>query len=156
VKGVTETSSGLPRELRDLIESGPLVHLSTISADGSPQVSVIWAGLDGDDLVSGHMSRYAKIRNIERDPRVVLSFTAPRDPAAFLNPYAVLRARATIEHGDGAWELLDRLTKVYMSPDAGFPAPKGPGYTVRYHVERIGGVGPWVQPRAERVAHCPF
>jgi hypothetical protein len=38
----------------------------------------------------------------------------------------------------------DRLTKVYMSPDTEFPAPKGPGYIVRYSVERIGGVGPWV------------
>ena len=27
--------SGLPRELRDLIESGPMAHLSTINADGS-------------------------------------------------------------------------------------------------------------------------
>jgi len=79
---VTAAKSGLPGELRQLIESGPLVHLSTVSPDGSPQVSVIWVGLDGDDLVSGHMSRYAKVRNIERDPRVVLSFTAPRDRAA--------------------------------------------------------------------------
>ena len=136
--------SELPKELRDLIESGPLAHLSTISPDGSPQVSVIWIGLDGDDIVSGHMGRYAKLRNIERDPRVVLSFDAPRDPGVVLNPYAVLRARATVEPSDGAWELLDRLTKVYMSPDDVFPAPKGPGYIVRYTVERIGGVGPWV------------
>ena len=139
-----QAMSGLPRELRDLIESGPLAHLSTINADGSPQVSVIWVGLDGDDLVSGHMQWYAKLRNIERDPRVVLSFEAPRAPGVFLNPYAVLHARAAIEPGDDAWNLLDRLTKVYMSPETGFPAPKGPGYLVRYSVERIGGVGPWV------------
>ncbi len=135
--------SGLPRELRDLIESGPMAHLSTINADGSPQVSVIWVGLDGDDLVSGHMSRYAKLRNIERDPRVVLSFDAPRAAGVFMNPYAVLRARASVEPSDDTWELLNRLTKVYVSPDTEFPAPKGPGYTVRYSVERIGGVGPW-------------
>jgi Pyridoxamine 5'-phosphate oxidase len=84
--------SGLLRELRDLIESGPMAHLCTINADGSPQVSVIWIGLDGDDLVSGHMGWYAKLRNIERDPRVVLSFDAPRVPGVFLNPYAVLHA----------------------------------------------------------------
>ncbi|MGA2830088.1 MAG: PPOX class F420-dependent oxidoreductase [Streptosporangiaceae bacterium] len=135
--------SGLPRELRDLIESGPMAHLSTINADGSPQVSVIWIGLDGDDLVSAHMGRYAKLRNIERDPRVVLSFDAPRAPGVFMNPYAVLRARATVEPSDEAWNLLDRLAKVYVAPDTEFPAPKGPGYVVRYSVERIGGVGPW-------------
>ena len=135
--------SGLPRELQDLIESGPMAHLSTLNADGSPQVSVIWIGLDGADLVSGHMGRYAKLRNIERDPRVVLSFDAPRAPGVFMNPYAVVQARATAEPSDDAWNLLNRLAKVYVAPDTEFPAPKGPGYVVRYSVERVGGVGPW-------------
>jgi PPOX class probable F420-dependent enzyme len=135
--------SGLPQALRDLIASGPMAHLTTINADGSPQVTVIWIGLDGDDLVSGHMGWYAKLRNIERDPRVVLSFDAPREPGVFLNPYAVLRARASVQPSDEAWDLLDRLAKVYMSPDSTFPAPKGPGYIVRYAIERIGGTGPW-------------
>jgi PPOX class probable F420-dependent enzyme len=137
----------LPRELQDLIASGPLAHLSTINADGSPQVSVIWIGLAGDELVSGHMNRYLKLRNIERDPRVVLSFDAPRESGVFLNPYAVLHARAAVESSDHAWDLLDRLTKVYMSPAAQFPAPRGPGYIVRYAIGRIGGVGPWVPPK---------
>ena len=104
--------SGLPRELRDLIESGPMAHLTTINADGSPQVSVIWIGLDGDDLVSGHMRWYAKLRNIERDPRVVLSFDAPRVPGVFLNPYAVLHARAAVQPSDDAWNLLNRRRSV--------------------------------------------
>ncbi|MGH3250526.1 MAG: pyridoxamine 5'-phosphate oxidase family protein, partial [Trebonia sp.] len=60
--------SGLPSELRDLIASGPMAHLSTVNADGSPQVTVIWIGLDGDQIVSGHMSHNLKLRNIERDP----------------------------------------------------------------------------------------
>ncbi len=135
--------SGLPSELRELIEAGPMAHLATINADGSPQVTVIWVGLDGDDLVSAHLGWYAKLRNIDRDPRVVLSFDAPRDRGAFLNPYAMLRARATIQPSDGAWDLLNRLTKVYISADTEFPAPQAPGYIVRYSVERIGGVGPW-------------
>jgi PPOX class probable F420-dependent enzyme len=135
--------SGLPSELRELIESGPLAHLSTIKADGSPQVTVIWIGLDGDDVVSGHMARNLKVRNIERDPRVVLSFDAPRDRKAFLNPYVVLRARATVEPGEAAWDLLNRLAKVYLSPTSEFPAPKAAGYVLRYSVEHVGGVGPW-------------
>jgi PPOX class probable F420-dependent enzyme len=137
----------LPAELRELVESGPMAHLSTINADGSPQVSVIWVGLDGDDLVSGHLPKHQKITNIERDPRVVLSFDAPREPGVFLNPYAMLRAHAVIEY-DGAWDLLDRLAKVYLGPDQTFPAPRAPGgYVVRYQIERIGGVGPWAPAR---------
>ncbi len=140
--------TALPPELRDLIDSGPLAHLTTINPDGSPQVTVIWIERDGDDLLSGHMRQYAKLRNIERDPRVVLSFTAPRDTGTFLNPYAVLRAHATIEEGEHAWELLSRLTKVYMSPDATFPAPRASGYVIRYRIDRISGVGPWAGGRS--------
>jgi hypothetical protein len=73
--------------------------------------------------------------------RVVLD--APRVPGVFLNEYAVLRARATVQPSDDAWNLLNRLAKVYVSPDTEFPAPKVPGHIVRYSVERIGGVGPW-------------
>jgi len=135
--------STLPPELRALIESGPLAHLSTVNANGTPQVSIVWIGLDGDDLVSGHLRWYAKLRNIEQNPRVALSFEAPRESGAVMSPYAVVHARASITPSDETWDLLNRLTKVYVSPDAEFPAPKGPGYIVRYSAERIGGVGPW-------------
>ena len=136
----------LPTELRQLIESGPLAHLSTTNADGSPQVSVIWLGIDGDDLVTSHMSRkQLKLRNIERDPRVVLSLEAPREPGVFLAPHAVIKASAAIEGPtEDAWELLDRLAKVYVAPDSTFPAPRAAGYIVRYTVEKVSGVGPWV------------
>jgi PPOX class probable F420-dependent enzyme len=136
--------SELPSELRELIESGPMAHVSTINPDGSPQVTVIWIGLEGEDLVSGHLGRHVKLRNIERDPRVVLSFDAPRQPGVFLNPYAVLKARATVQPSEEAWDLLNRLAKVYVAPGFEFPVPRRPGYVVRYAVERIGGVGPWV------------
>jgi PPOX class probable F420-dependent enzyme len=139
--------SSLSPELRSLVETGPLTHLSTINADGSPQVSVIWLGIDGDDFVTAHMRReQLKLRNIDRDPRVVLSFDAPRTPGVFLAEHAVVKAHASIEGPtEDAWELLDRLAKVYMSPDTTFPAPRGPGYIVRYTIQRVGGVGPWVQ-----------
>jgi PPOX class probable F420-dependent enzyme len=133
-----------PTELRDLIEAGPMAHVTTLNADGSPQVSVVWVGLDGDDLVTGHLHHGAKLRNVERDPRTVVSVDAPRTAGVLLDPYAVLHTRATVEPTDQAWDLLDRLAKVYVSPDTTFPAPRRDGYVIRYRVERIGGVGPWV------------
>ena len=140
------TTTPLPPELRDLIESGPLAHLTTINADGTPQVTVIWIGVDGDDIVSGHMTDQLKHRNIERDSRVVLSFVAPRVPGIFLNEYAVLRATAVIQAG-GAWDLLNDLAKTYMGAGIEFPAPRRDGgLIVRYSVTRISGVGPWVPP----------
>ena len=55
----------------------------------------------------------------------------------------MIHAHATVEPSDTAWDLLNRLMKVYVTPEAEFPAPKTPGYVVIYHVDRIGGVGPW-------------
>ena len=138
----------LPSELRDLIETGPMAHVTTLNADGSPQVSVVWVGLDGDDLVTGHLHHGAKLRNVERDPRTVISVDAPRTPGVLLNPYAVLHTHATVESTDQAWDLLDRLAKVYVSPDTTFPAPRRDGYVIRYRVQRIGGMGPWVPDAA--------
>ena len=138
----------LPSELRDLIETGPMAHVTTLNADGSPQVSVVWVGLDGDDLVTGHLHHGAKLRNVERDPRTVISVDAPRTPGVLLNPYAVLHTHATVEPTDQAWDLLDRLAKVYVSPDTTFPAPRRDGYVIRYRVQRIGGIGPWVPDAA--------
>ena len=42
-------------------------------------------------------------------------------------------------------DLLDRLGRIYVAPDAVFPAPKTDGgYVIRYRIDKIGGVGPWV------------
>jgi PPOX class probable F420-dependent enzyme len=134
----------LPDSARELIESGPLAHLVTLNADGSPQVSCVWMGLDGDELVAGHLRRQQKIRNIERDPRVVVSFEGTRVHPPGLKEYLVVHGRARITEG-GAPELLQRLAHVYLGPDVTFPAMPDPpaGYVSHVTVERIGGIGPW-------------
>ena len=59
-------------------------------------------------------------------------------------PSAIIKATATIEGpGEIAWEVLDRLAKVYTAPDADFPAPRAAGYLVRYSIQKVSGVGPW-------------
>ena len=67
----------------------------------------------------------------------------PGSTATFPPRRTFRRRRSAVQPSDDAWNLLNRLAKVYISPDAEFLAPKGPGYIVRYSVERIGGVGPW-------------
>ena len=38
----------IPPEIIDLIQSGCHAHLVTLNQDGSPQVTVVWVGVDGD------------------------------------------------------------------------------------------------------------
>jgi PPOX class probable F420-dependent enzyme len=134
----------LPQSARELIDSGALAHLVTIGRDGAPQVTCIWVGLDGEEIVSGHLREQQKLRNVRRDPRVTLSLEGTRIHPPGLKEYLVLHGRARIEEGGGA-ELLQRLARVYLGPDVKFPPMENPppGYTMRVSVERIGGVGPW-------------
>lgn len=134
----------IPESARALIESGPLAHCVTLNADGSPQVSAVWIGLDVDDVVMAHVPRNAKVRNLERDPRIVLSLQGDDRNEIGMQDYLVLHGRASVTEG-GAPELLRKLVKVYGGPDAEFPLPPNapPGYVVRIAVDRIGGFGPW-------------
>ena len=104
-----------------------MAHLSTMNPDGSPHVTVIWIGLDGDDLVSTHMRDNIKLRNIRRDPRVAVSFDVPREPGVWINPYVVIYAEATVEPSPRIWDLMARHAKVYVSPEAEVPVPDGAG-----------------------------
>jgi|ERR1017187_1176859 predicted pyridoxine 5'-phosphate oxidase superfamily flavin-nucleotide-binding protein len=63
----------LTDDVRQALTAGRLAHLATINPDGSPQVSVVWIGLDGDDIVIGHLMGGQKVTNIARDPRVALT-----------------------------------------------------------------------------------
>ena len=137
--------AGLPEAARELIESGALGHLVTLSPDGSPQVTCVWVGLDGDELVSGHLAAdQRKLQNVRRDPRVALSFEGTRVHPPGLKEYLVVHGRARVEEG-GAPELLQRLARVYLGPDVKFPPMDDPppGVRLRISVERVGGIGPW-------------
>ena len=80
----------------------------------------MWIGLEGDEVVAGHLPRNRKVMNIERDARVVISREAPTKSSLGLTEYAVLYGEARIQEG-GAPELLQRLAEVYIGPGVKFP-----------------------------------
>ena len=134
----------LPESARAVLESAALAHLVTVNRDGSPQVSIVWVGLDGDEVVSAHLRDQQKLRNVMRDPRVVLSLETPTTNPMGLREYLVVHGRGTVEEG-GAPEHLQQLAYTYLGPDVVFPPMPDPppGFRLRIAVERVGGVGPW-------------
>jgi PPOX class probable F420-dependent enzyme len=134
----------LPASARAVLESDALAHLVTLNRDGSPQVSVVWVGLEGEEIVSGHLLEQQKLRNVRREPRVALSLETPVTNRLGLREYLVVHGRGAIEEG-GAPELLQELARIYLGPDVVFPPMPDPppGFRLRITVERIGGVGPW-------------
>src|SRR5208283_401000 len=134
----------LTEDLREALAAGRLAHLATINPDGSPQVSVVWIGLDDDEIVFAHLMGGQKVKNIDRDPRVALTVEAAgANPAGMAN-YIIVYGKAHLVEG-GAPELLQRLAETYLGPDVKFPPMDNPppGYITRITPEKIGGVGPW-------------
>jgi PPOX class probable F420-dependent enzyme len=130
---------------RRVIGSEALAHLVTLNADGSPQVTVVWVGLEGDELVSAHLDgRQKKLQNMRRDPRVVLSFEAEGANAIGMRNYLVVHGRARVTQG-GAPELLNALAQTYIGPGTAFPPMPDPppGFVTHIAVTRVGGSGPW-------------
>jgi PPOX class probable F420-dependent enzyme len=133
--------ASLPDSARTVLESAALAHLVTLNPDGSPQVTVVWVGLDGDEIVAAHLPEH---RNIRNDARVVLSLETQQHNQTGLTEYLVIYGTARVTEG-GAAEMLQRLAHTYLGPDVKFPPVDNPppGYITHIAVDRIAGVGPW-------------
>jgi PPOX class probable F420-dependent enzyme len=138
----------IPQTARDLIESGPIAHVTTLNADGSPDVSLAWVGLEEDEIVIGTLGDQRKLKNVRRDPRVALSIHTDEINEFGLNRYLVLQGTARVTEG-GAPELLQQLAHTYLGPEVKFPPMPDPppGFVTRVTVEKITGVGPWSEGR---------
>jgi PPOX class probable F420-dependent enzyme len=135
----------LPQSARELIESGILAHLATTNEDGSPQVTCIWVGLDGDEIVSAHLNPdQRKLRNVRRNPRVAMTLQGQGANPVGMQDHLVIYGDALLEEG-GAPELLHRLAQVYVGPGTKFPPMDDPppGVVMRTTVTRVAGHGPW-------------
>lgn len=143
-RGRGRVAVALPESAVDLIESGANAHLVTVNADGSPQLSMIWPGVDDGEIVAGHLRFNQKLRNVERDPRVVLSIEGGGANGLGLRDYLVVHGTARVVEG-GAPELLRLLAPRFLGPDADFPPSGVPdGFVLRITPTRIGGSGPWI------------
>jgi PPOX class probable F420-dependent enzyme len=134
----------IPDSARAVLEGPHLAHVVTVDPDGAPQVSCVWVGLDGDEVVFASLGPFRKIRNLGRDPRIALSVESDDVNEVGMRHYLVLQGTARVEPG-GAPELLQELARVYVGPDVRFPPMDDPppGSIVRITVDKITGVGPW-------------
>jgi PPOX class probable F420-dependent enzyme len=136
----------LPESARTVLEGPAPAHLVTLEPDGRPQVSIVWVGVDENEIVAAHLRESRKVRNIRRDPRVALTVVAGTRTEIGLDEYLAIQGLARITEG-GAPQLLQLLAHVYLGPDVKFPTIEDPphGYITHIAVERIGGVGPWAR-----------
>jgi PPOX class probable F420-dependent enzyme len=103
----------LSEKSRALIARPVLASLATLNPDGSPQITPLWVGLDGDDVMFNTAQGRKKARNLERDARVAVTVIDPDDQ------YNVVAFRGTVIDvtTDGADADIDALAKKYLGVD---------------------------------------
>ena len=141
----------IPQSIREVLAKAPLAHLTTLNKDGSPQVTVVWVGIENEEFVIGHLAVHQKVKNIRRDARVALSLLSDKTNAMGLREYVVVYGNARVTDG-GAVNLLQRLAPIYLGPGAEYPPPAMrniPGYVTRITPVRFAGIGPWGAQGAE-------
>ena len=74
------TSEPLPAVVKDWLRDKACPIVATIDPDGIPQLSAVWAKLDGDGVVFSTLRDRRKGRNLARDPRASVLVSNPADP----------------------------------------------------------------------------
>lgn len=104
---------------RDLFDGKNFATLATINPDGSPQLSVVWCRMAGDEVELSTVVGRKKHRNIERDNRVAI-LVNPKDA-----PYSYVEVRGTASMTtEGGRELIDELANKYLQADR-YPGDDG-------------------------------
>lgn len=108
----------IPPSHRDLLEAPIPVALATVGPSGHPQVTAIWAFLDGDTIVTSLAGVRQKLKNLRARPQATIFVI---DPA---NPYRTLEVRGdvTIEP-DPDLATLSLVLTAYGTDLASFPGP---------------------------------
>ncbi|HEY5640416.1 MAG TPA: PPOX class F420-dependent oxidoreductase [Dehalococcoidia bacterium] len=88
-------------------------HLATVMPDGSPQVSVVWVDVEGDNILVNTAEGRVKPRNVRRDPRVAISIYNQEAPYQA----AAVRGEVVEVRTEGALEGIHKLAKKYMGLD---------------------------------------
>jgi len=128
----------------ELLASDAVATVVTLNADGSPQVTAAWVGVEDGEIVIATLPDQRKLQNLRRDPRVALSIQSERVNQWGLREYVVIYGTARVTEG-GAAEMLQHLARTYLGPDVIFPAMPDPppGFITRIRVHRVSGIGPW-------------
>ena len=67
----------LSAELRQLLQKRVVCFFATVMPDGSPHMTQTWIDTDGTYILINTVEGHQKLRNVRRDPRVMISVLDP-------------------------------------------------------------------------------
>jgi PPOX class probable F420-dependent enzyme len=111
----------LEPEVHALLSRPNFAHLATLMPDGSPNVTPVWIGVRGDQIVICTEEGSLKARNLRRDPRLALSVVD------FHDPYEEVQIRGHVVEfrDDSEFEILDEIARKYTGKEFPWRNPAG-------------------------------
>ena len=67
----------LSAELQQLLQKRVVCFFATIMPDGSPHMTQTWVDTDGTYILINSVDGHQKVRNVRRDPRVMIGVVDP-------------------------------------------------------------------------------
>src|ERR671918_2395772 len=98
------------KDLQRLFQGRNLAFLSTLSKDGSPHITPVWADMEDDLVLVNTFEISAKNKNVTRDPRIAISVVENNNPYNMVS----IKGRVIEQTTDGADEHLKKLAKKYL------------------------------------------
>jgi PPOX class probable F420-dependent enzyme len=103
----------LTPQQRKLLDDKNFAWVATVGPDGAPQLTTVWVEYDGKHVVFNTEKKRAKLRNLERDPRVSISVADANNPYHYIE----IRGRVVEITEQGGFDGIDRLAKKYIGQD---------------------------------------
>jgi PPOX class probable F420-dependent enzyme len=129
----------IPDEAKHLFENKDFAHVATINSDGTPQVSAVWIGIDGDLITFNTAEGRVKTKNLHDNPNVAISITNQENPYENL----IVQGKVVEMTHDGADADIDALAKRYIGADSyPFRQPGEERVLVKIEPEKVNHTKP--------------
>jgi PPOX class probable F420-dependent enzyme len=138
-------------DVSKLFEGRNLAFISTLSKDGSPHITPVWADIENDIIVINTSEAAAKNKHIARDPRVAISIVEQ------FNPYNMVSIKGKVieQTTEGAEEHLKKLAKKYLGVGKYYyRRPRHKRVILKIRAEKIMGLS--LHPAFYFLAYSPW
>ena len=138
-------------DVAKLFEGRNLVFVSTLSKDGSPHVTPVWADIQNDLILINTSEAAAKNKHVIKDPRIAISIVEHYNPYNMVS----IKGRVVERSTEGADEHLKKLAKKYLGIGKYYyRPPKNRRVILKIKPERIMGLS--LHPAFYFLAYSPW
>ena len=127
-------SAPIPENLHDLLERPIVVAFATANPDGQPQVTPVWASLEGDQVWINSAVGRRKDLNMRANPKVTVLALDPQDPFHWVE----IRGQVVeFDESDAALAHINKLSGIYAGNEDYYafnPGGKGQEQRVIYKI----------------------